>query len=87
MELTNEETICVAQHLIAQHRQTVFDRTSSVAEACMGCPIKSKCFNKDSEENAIWGNTYKKVCKAVGIKCSFRINEYPLVPYEREDIR
>ncbi len=87
MELSNDEIMCVAQHLIAQHRQAVFNRKSSVGEACEKCPISSKCFDNSKTNGLLWGDTYKKICNAVNIKHSFSIGEYPLEPYEKEDIR
>lgn len=87
MELNNYELVCVAQHLIAQHRQAVFNRKSSVSEACEKCPINSKCFDNSEENGLLWGEVYKKICNTANIKHSFMLGEYPLVPYEREDIR
>lgn len=85
MELNKDETIYVAQHLIALHRQTVYNRRASVGEACESCPIRSKCFNNSSVSSPLWGNTYKNICKGAEIEYSFAIGEYPLASYEKED--
>lgn len=66
MELNNDELLCVARHLVAQQRQTVFKRTASIIEACEKCPINSKCY-KDSDSR-LWGKTYKKICEETGLK-------------------
>lgn len=87
VELSNDELVCVAQHLIAQHRQAMFNRKSKVSEACEKCPIRSKCFNNLKENGSLWGNTYKKICNAANIEYSFFIGKYPMVPYKKEDIR
>lgn len=84
MKLSKNETICVAQHLMTEHRQTVFNRKASIGEACENCPINNRCFD---EHLSLWSSTYKKICNSAGIKGElFRINKYPLVPYEKEDI-
>ena len=85
MELTGDETICVARHLIVQHRQAVFHRKSHMTEACENCPIVNKCYKKlEHNEIEIWSSIYKKICGEAGHKCSFAINLYPLVPYGKE---
>lgn len=87
MELSNDEIVCIAQHLIAQHRQAVFNRKSSVGEACEKCPISSKCFDNSKENGSLWGDTYKKICSAANIEYSFFVGKCPMVPYEKEGIR
>lgn len=80
-ELNGDEAICIAQHLIAQHRQTVFERKASIGEACENCPIRNKCIDENLN---LWSSTYKKICNSVGIKGElFRINKFPLKPYEK----
>lgn len=80
-ELNGDETICIAQHLMAQHRQTVFERKASIGEACENCPIRNKCIDENLN---LWSSTYKKICNSVGIKGElFRISKFPLKPYEK----
>lgn len=78
-KFTKDEMICIAQHLIAQHRQATFNRKASISEACENCPIKNRCFD---EELYLWLNTYSKVCREAGLRVSFLKGRYPLVPYE-----
>lgn len=86
MELTKDEVICVAQHLIAQHRQTIFNRMANVGESCETCPIALKCFGKETfVAFTLWHHTYKKISEAAGIKWSFMRNRPPLLPYHKKD--
>lgn len=83
MELNQKEIACVAHHLMAQHRQTVFNRRASILEACEKCPYFTQCKDSNFEQ---WKDVYTKLCKSVEVKGNFSINSYPLEPYEKEDV-
>lgn len=82
MELSKAEAICIARHLAVQHRQAVYERKSSIGEACEKCPINLGCIENKFE---LWGNTYRKICESAGVEYSFCKGKYPMVPYEKED--
>lgn len=79
MELSKKETICIARHLIAQHRQMVFDKISDTTEACSQCDFALDC----SKSHYLWESTYQKIVNNSGLKFSLREGQYPLVPYDK----
>lgn len=81
VELNKKETVCVAYHLMAQHRQTVFSRNASILESCEKCPHLTQCKDNNFKQ---WRDVYTKLCKSVGVKGNFCINSFPLEPYEKE---
>lgn len=81
MELSKNEAICIARHLIVQHRQHIYNRKSDIGEACSECPIAKECCIGDGE--FIWHKLYPEICKNADLKCSFRIGQKPLVSYDK----
>ena len=86
MELTKDEITCIIQHLIAQHRQAVFKKTSNLTEACEKCPISKECFEEASSiVSTLWYKTFSKLCAENEIKNDFILVRNFLEPYGTED--
>lgn len=86
MEMNKEEVICIARHLMVQHRQDFFEKKTDRTEACTECLINTYCFGEKSEiKGTLWHHLYPKICEEAGFKCRFMVGVYPLVPYEKKD--
>lgn len=79
MKLSNKETICIARHLTAQHRQMVYGKVSDTTEACSNCDFVLDC----NSSHFLWELVYQKVVNCSGLKFSLREGQYPLVPYDK----
>ncbi len=71
MRLNKQETICVAYHLIALQRQTVYKRKASMSEACKKCLYLEQCKDNDFEKRL---RVYQKVCENASEIGSFNLS-------------
>lgn len=76
--ISQKEAVCLARHLMILQRQTAFNEISNIGEACGGCEQYEEC---SKAQKFISDDIYKRITQKAGIRVSFRMNEFPLVPH------
>lgn len=80
MTLNKIEIMCIARHLLVQRRQETFNLISRPLEACGSCKYYDYCGSH--LEIRMCDEIYTKITEQAGMRGSFMIGVFPLVPHE-----
>lgn len=81
MTLNKIEITCIARHLLVQRRQETFNLISRPLEACGNCKYYDYC-GSHLEKSRMCDAIYTKITEQAGMRGSFMIGVFPLVPHE-----